>query len=106
MGKRIGRQEPTVWSTLPYTHTEGQDVIDSYEETGQSVMEWQKMQINAILAVDEEGKYIHRKYGLSVPRRNGKTEVFLMRELYALKKVKEYYTQHIRQRLQMMHPKG
>lgn len=86
MEKRIGRQEPTVWSTLPYTHTEGQGVIDSYEATGQSVMEWQKKQVNAILAVDDEGKYIHRRYGLSIPRRNGKTEVFLMREIYALRK--------------------
>lgn len=86
MGKRIGRQEPTVWSTLPYTHTEGEAVVAAYEATGQSVMEWQKKQINAILAVDDEGKYIHRRYGLSISRRNGKTEVFLMRELYALRK--------------------
>lgn len=86
MEKRLGRQTPTVWSTLPYTHTEGQEVIDSYEATGQSVMEWQKLQVNAILAVDDEGKYIHRRYGLSVSRRNGKTEVFLMREIYALRK--------------------
>lgn len=84
--KRIGRQEPTVWSTLPYTKSEGDEVVASYEATGQSVMEWQKKQINAILAVDDDGKYIHRKYGLSISRRNGKTEVFLMRELYALRK--------------------
>ena len=84
MGKRIGRQEPTVWSTLPYRKTKATEVIKAYELSGQKVIKWQKLQLKAILAVDRKGKYIHRKYGLSIPRRNGKTEVFLMREIYAL----------------------
>lgn len=86
MEKRIGRQTPTVWVTLPYEKTEGEAVVEAYESTGQHVMEWQKKQIDAILAVDEDGKYVHRRYGLSISRRNGKTEVFIMREIYALQK--------------------
>lgn len=85
MRKRIGRQEPTVWSTLPYRKSMGPEVVKAYEQTGQKVMKWQKLQVKHILAVDGKGKYIHRKYGLSISRRNGKTEVFLMRELYALR---------------------
>lgn len=84
MGKRIGRQEPTVWSTLPYKKTVGKLAVAAYEQTGNTVLEWQKKQIDTILAVDEKGNYIHRRYGLSISRRNGKTEVFLMRELYGL----------------------
>lgn len=83
--KRIGRQEPTVWSTLPYKKSKGKEAVKLYKQTGQNVLEWQKLQIEAILAVDSKGNYIHRRYGLSISRRNGKTEVFLMRELYALK---------------------
>lgn len=84
--KRIGRQVPTVWSTLPYNKklSKGNDACAFYESTGQPLMEWQKLQLEAILAVDKQGNYIHRRYGLSISRRNGKTEVFLARELYAL----------------------
>ncbi|MDO4800616.1 MAG: hypothetical protein Q4A15_00475 [Prevotellaceae bacterium] len=85
--KRIGRQTPTVWSTLPYEKelSKGSDAVDMYELTGQPMMDWQKLQLEAILAVDKGGNYIHRRYGLSISRRNGKTEVFLARELYALR---------------------
>ena len=85
MKKRIGRQEPTVWFTLPYKRSKGLEAIKAYQESGQKVMEWQKKQIKAILAVDRKGRYIHRRYGLSISRRNGKTEVFLIREIHALK---------------------
>lgn len=85
MRKRIGRQEPTVWSTLPYRKSKGIEAIEAYEQSGQKVMKWQKLQIKAILAIKKNGSYVHRRYGLSVSRRNGKTEIFLMRELYALK---------------------
>ena len=50
MRKRIGRQEPTVWSTLPYRKSMGPEVVKAYEQTGQKVMKWQKLQIKYILA--------------------------------------------------------
>lgn len=81
---KIGRQEPTVWYTLPYEKSAGSEAVAAYEETGHLMMDWQKIQLEAILAVDDKGSYIHRRYGLSISRRNGKTEVFLARELYAL----------------------
>lgn len=84
-GKRKGRQEPTVWSTLPYRKSLYKEAVADYEATGQKVLKWQKNIIKDILAVNRKGQYVHRKYGLSVSRRNGKTEIFLMREMYALK---------------------
>ena len=44
------------------------------------------MLIFDILAVNEDGLWIHSKFGYSVPRRNGKNEVVAIRELYGLKK--------------------
>lgn len=88
MGRRKGAQTPSVWITQPYKKTPGseaQEAIDAYELTGRKVLPWQKKQITAILATDKKGGYKHRRYGFAVPRRNGKTEIFLMRELYALK---------------------
>lgn len=96
MRKRIGRQEPTVWSTLPYKKTKGREAIKSYKASGRKLIPWQEKQINAILAVDAKGNYVHRKYGISISRRNGKTELFLARELYALKKgEKVLHTAHL-----------
>ena len=37
-----------------------------------------------ILAVNEEGLWVHTKYGYAVPRRNGKNEIVAMREIYGL----------------------
>lgn len=82
--KRYGADVPTVWITLPYEHTRGSEAVAAYAETGKTALTWQERQINAILATDENGQYIHRRYGMAVPRRNGKNEVVVMREIYAL----------------------
>ncbi len=37
-----------------------------------------------MMAVDDDGLWVHSKFGLSVPRRNGKSEVDKMRELRGL----------------------
>ena len=37
-----------------------------------------------ILAVNEDGLWVHTKFGYSVPRRNGKNEVVAARELFGL----------------------
>lgn len=83
---RLGRQTPTRSVVLDYTKTNGTKAIRLYNKTKKKALEWQKQQIKDILAVDAKGNYIHIKYGLAVPRRNGKNEVILMRELYALEK--------------------
>ena len=86
---RLGRQTPTRSVILPYEKSKGKKAIQLYNKTKKKALDWQKKQIEDILAVDERGDYVHIKYGLSVPRRNGKNEVILMRELYALE-VGEY----------------
>lgn len=84
MNNRIGSQEPTVSFTLPYTDTDGELAVDLYEMTGRTAMEWQKALIYDILARDSSGLWIHTRFGYSVPRRNGKGEIIIMRELYGL----------------------
>lgn len=83
---RIGRQTPTQFVTLPYYKTKGADAIKLYSKTGRTAQEWQELLIFDILAVNEDGLWIHSKFGYSVPRRNGKNEVVAIRELYGLKK--------------------
>jgi len=82
--KRKGRSTPTVWSTLPYRKSQYKEAVELYEASGNKVLKWQKNIIKDILACTNKGAYVHRKYGLAISRRNGKTEIFLMRELYAL----------------------
>ena len=82
--KRYGQQTPTQSFTLPYTDTKGQDAIELYHKTGRNALEWQQLLIYDILAVNEDGLWVHSRFGLSVPRQNGKNEVVAMREMYGL----------------------
>lgn len=84
METKIGRQEPTTSFILPYTETDGQTAVDLYELTGRTAMEWQRGLIFDILARDPDGLWVHSRFGFSVPRRNGKGEIIVMRELYGL----------------------
>lgn len=84
MGKRIGNQEPTIHFALPYDITDGQDAIDLYELTGQTVYEWQRTLVKDILAKNENGLWVHTRFGYSVPRQNGKGEILAITELYGL----------------------
>ena len=84
MNKRKGSQTPTEFVFLPYEGTEGQNAIDIYERTGRKAQEWQKMLINNMLGLNEEGQWTHTRFGYSIPRRNGKNEVVVMREMYGL----------------------
>ena len=81
---RLGRQTPTQSIVLPYEETLGGDAVDLYEQGGRTAMEWQKLQAYDIMAVDSEGIWIHSKYGLAVPRRNGKNEVIILREKWGI----------------------
>ena len=84
MTKRIGSQEPTQSLILPFKKTLGTDAVESYEKSGREAYDWQRNLLDAILAVNEEGLWVHMKFGFSVPRQNGKNEVVAMRELYGL----------------------
>lgn len=81
---RKGRQTPTKSVVLPYTQTHGQESIDLYNSTGRTAQEWQEIQMYDILAVNDEGLWVHTKYGYAVPRRNGKNEIVAIREMYGL----------------------
>lgn len=82
--KRKGRQTPTQSVVLPYYETTGQEAIDAYNSSGRTAIEWQELMINDILAVNENGLWVHTKFGYSVPRRNGKNEIAVIRELHGL----------------------
>lgn len=82
--KRIGRQTPTKSFVLPYEKTLADEAIELYEKTGRTAMPWQKGLLSDVMAVDDEGLWIHMTVGYSLPRRNGKTEDIYMRELWGL----------------------
>lgn len=82
---RKGRQTPTQSHILPYKNTCGREAIQFYERTKRSAQEWQSLLIYDILAVNEEGLWVHTKYGYSIPRRNGKNEVIAIREMLGLR---------------------
>lgn len=81
---RIGNQHPTHSVVIPYTDTKGEKALEFYKESGREPQEWQADLINNILATNEDGLWVHTKYGYSVPRRNGKGEILTIREMYGL----------------------
>lgn len=95
MDTRQGRQAPTVSVVLPYTDTAGAEAVELYNKTERNVLEWQTLLLYDIMAKDPEGLWVHQKYGISVPRRNGKSELVLVRCLYGLANgEKILYTAH------------
>lgn len=84
MPNRKGRQTPTISVVLPYNETYGDEAIKLYNETGRTAQEWQELMLADILATNNEGLWVHSKFGYSVPRRNGKNEIVAIRELYGL----------------------
>lgn len=81
---RFGNQYPTQSVILPYTETKYLEAIDLYTKTKRKCYEWQHNILKDIMAVDENGLWAHQKFGYSIPRRNGKTEIVYMLELWAL----------------------
>lgn len=81
---RKGSQTPTTSVSLPYEKTKGLEAIELYNSTGNTAQEWQELLLCDILAYNDDELWTHTKYGYSVPRRNGKSELLAMRELYGL----------------------
>ncbi|MCM1209108.1 MAG: terminase large subunit, partial [Ruminococcus sp.] len=79
-----GRQIPTQSVVLPYEKTKGKEAIDLYNTTGRTAQEWQELLSYDILAYNKDGLWVHTKYGYAVPRRNGKNEVVVIREMWGL----------------------
>lgn len=81
---RLGNQFPTQSVILPYDKTLYQEAVDFYHKTKCKCYEWQLNMLKAIMAVEDDGLWVHQKFGYSIPRRNGKTEVVYIFELWAL----------------------
>jgi len=93
--ERVGRQSPTVSVILPYHDTRGMEAIELYNASEHDALEWQAALTCDIMAVNDDGLWIHQKFGYSVPRRNGKSEMALARCIWGLKNGERIlYTAH------------
>lgn len=81
---RVGNQIPTQSVILPYENSYGDEAVQLYNLSGNVCQEWQALMLSDIMAVNEDGLWVHTKFGYSVPRRNGKTEILTQRELWGL----------------------
>lgn len=81
---RVGNQIPTQSVILPYEKSLGDEAVQLYNLSGNTCQEWQALMLNDIMAVNDDGLWVHTKFGYSVPRRNGKTEILTQRELWGL----------------------
>lgn len=80
----IGRQSPTVSVTLPYRQTKGPEAIELYNRTEGEAYEWETALTYDVMGVDDTGLWVHQKFGYSIPRRNGKSEIALARCIWGL----------------------
>ena len=93
--KKIGSQTPSKSLILPYKKSLGNEAIDLYEKSGREAFDWQKFIVDAILAKNSEGLWVHMNFGYSVPRQNGKNEIVAIVERYGLKEgLKILHTAH------------
>ena len=81
---RAGNQIPTQSVVIPYEKSYGDEARQLYDMSGNTCLEWQALMLNDIMATNEDGLWVHTKFGYSVPRRNGKTEITTGRELWGL----------------------
>lgn len=82
------RQTPTYTNVKRVGKTKGADAAELYKSTGQTLMEWQEKQVEAIMQTTGDlWKFI--KYCLCVPRRNGKGEILAARELFGILELNE-----------------
>lgn len=55
-----------------------------YNKSGRTAQQWQELMMYDIMAVDGGGLWRHMKFGWSIPRRNGKSELLIMRSIWGL----------------------
>ena len=84
--KKIGNQTPTQSVIIPYEKTLRKEAVKYYQRTGLKCYKWQANLLDPIMAVDKDGLWVHQKFGYAVPRRNGKTEIVYIKEIWALEK--------------------
>ena len=81
---RLGRQTPTTAVVLPYTESLGTEAVTIYNKSGRTAQDWQALMMEDIMAVNADGLWTHMKFGWSIPRRNGKSELLIMRAIWGL----------------------
>lgn len=84
MTKKFGKQTPSQSVILDYRESRYQEAVALYKKTKLEVYEWQLNILKDIMAIDEEGLWVHQKFGYSLPRRNGKTEIVYILEIWSL----------------------
>ena len=77
---KYGLQTPTQSVILDFNDTRYQEAIELYEKTNLEVYEWQRNLLKDIMAIESDGLWTHQKFGYSLPRRNGKTEIVYILE--------------------------
>ena len=93
---RIGRQTPTVSVVLPYEETRGGEAVLLYNQSSKKALEWQELMMYDIMAVNDDDTWRHMKFGWSVPRQNGKSELLIMRAIWGLlHDERVLYTAHV-----------
>lgn len=83
---RLGNQNPTQSVILPHKKSLYKQAISSYEDSGRTAQEWQISLTKHIYAINNDGLWTHTKFGYSLPRRNGKNEVAVIREIEGLQR--------------------
>jgi len=90
-GDIVKVKAPLVGSVYPRVHTPFLDgaskvgeVVTLAENIGMPLMEWQKVILDDMLKVDDDGNFIRKTCGLLVARQNGKTHLARMRILAGL----------------------
>ena len=81
---RTGNPIPTTSVILPYDKSFGDEAVQLYDMSGNTCQEWQALMLSDIMAVNDDGLWCHTRFGFSVPRRNGKTEILTQREIWGL----------------------
>ncbi len=93
--KKLGRQTPTISVILPYTETLGGEATQMYDKSDRDSLEWQQRLVYDIMAVDKDRLFVHMKFGYAVPRRNGKSEILIMRACWGVSHERRVlYTAH------------
>lgn len=83
---KIGRQTPTAKVFLSTRNSKYKEAVELYQKAykDKKVFDWQINLLKPILSANSEKLWTHTKFGYSVPRRNGKNEVALIRELWGV----------------------
>lgn len=92
---RKGLQTPTQSVILPYSKSRGDEAKQLYNKSRNKLLEWQEMLLEPILAIRDDGLFVHQKFGIAIPRRNGKSELMIAILRWALQEgLKVMYTAH------------